>query len=289
MAPRWALAAVALAAAMGVVAVVAGAAGAATPSPPTPTPPAVGLVAASAAALLPPPSEEWELAPTTPPRPPAASINVTACTAAYAVSGDGPAFLCCVDPSLGYCGGRVELAAGGAVCTVDWRTFPAGPGQQCCFRPRPSSGGRAPVLTAGAVYGSGGPRAPFLDLTCTTYGECPKGAPRRPTAELEATPTETVTRCGSWASGSYRRCDVTVCVVEPSRMARLVTGPRLTRWSAPVPFCGGRTFGTVAQCCQYKKKWIERARCCRGCKVPGQRVSSFGCCVPGRRARPLFR
>lgn len=265
--PRRLLTAAALAAAVVVVA----AAGAARAAPPLTDPPPTLL-----------PLEHWAMAPTPPPRPAAASINLTACTVAYQANRDGAAYLCCVDPSLGYCGGRLELAPKATVCTVDWRTFPVGLGQQCCFRARPDAAGRVPALTADATWARGPPQPPFLDVTCRAYGPCPDWAPHRPTVGNEGTPTEAVIRCGSHAPSAYRRCEVTVCSLV-IRRTRGLNIPRNPQWRKKVPFCGPTTFGTSAQCCLQLKKWAERARCCRTCRRPGLKSTSWGCCTPGKR------
>lgn len=272
MGPRRFVATLALAAALGVAAAPGRCAAAASP---TPRPPSAS-----------PPSGVRRLAPTPPPRPPAASINITACTAAYKASHDGGAFLCCVDPSLGFCGGRLEAAPDGALCTLDWRTFPSGPGRQCCARPRPDAAGATPPLTATAAWARTGPRPPYIDVTCRAYGACAANAVTRQSQPNEKSPNETVTRCGSWAPASYRRCDARVCVSRRARN-RGINVRMDGRWKKTL-FCGRSAWGTAAQCCQYKKTYAERTRCCRGCRVPGRPATSWGCCWPGKKAKVLF-
>jgi len=204
--------------------------------------------------------------PLPPPRGPAASIDTSACLAAYRGDGDAVAYLCCVDPSLGFCAGRIEYDPDGAVCTYDWVSVDelSPRYKQCCVRRTDGAGpGPAP---AGLV----GPGAPRLHVDCKYVGLCPAGVPRTPTAADAPTRTEAVGRCGSWAAAVYTKCDVIQC--GSPRTGRIKVRPTLCGW-----------FGTAAQCCLRLKQWWRRNKCCRTCRVPGRRRSSMGCCYPGKR------
>lgn len=245
--------------------------------------------------------------PRPPPRPPATTINATACLAAYRASGDAAAYLCCIDVSLGYCAGQgLEFGPDGEVCTVDWKlSLPLG-GRQCCFRALPPEGAangdggppprRPPVGPTGS-YGAG--VSPSLDVDCRAYGWCRRTERTRPAPPAEAgapgwVTAEAVTRCGSWAPDVYRRCDVTLCRFHNevgSAGGRVGRGLRLPPAADPggVAFCGSKRntrlgFGTPAKCCLRRSSYWARVRCCSTCKrrlVRGR--SAFGCCWAGPR------
>lgn len=249
--------------------------------------PAPSPVSTPTLAILSPDDEE-EI-PFPPPRQPPAAVNVTACLDAYRASGDARAYLCCVDRSMGFCVPRVEYGPDEAVCTVDWKPSTRPGGRQCCFRARAAAGGGdgggAPTTAADGTYGAG--VAPQLDVDCRAYGLCPRGATTRPAPAVEAAApvwilNEAVTRCGSWAPGVYRRCNVTLC--EAQRKGRIVRGrPLLSKKGTS--FCGPRTFGNPAKCCLRISRYWQRVACCNKCRPPTGRKTGFGCCWAGPKPR----
>lgn len=202
------------------------------------------------------PAEEQNRDVTKPPPP--AATDVAACLAAYLAAPVEnvyaiPAYLCCVDPSMGFCDTSLEFRANREVCSLDTSERRGG---QCCFS-QPEDGTRA---------GDGGTP---LAVRCTSLlidspcRECTRaGAPGC---------ADRPGKCTSLAADRYSRCDVGVCVVR-GRRARVMVRPTWCGW-----------FGTVAQCCLMKKMWWERVKCCRECRVPGWGRKSWGCCWAGPR------
>ncbi|OSX78701.1 hypothetical protein BU14_0103s0044 [Porphyra umbilicalis] len=192
-------------------------------------------------------------------------------------SGDAVTYLCCVDPSLGFCAPvGVEHTRWGEVCTYNWRALDGG--FQCCFR---AADGRAEGPLPGGVFGGTRP-PPRLTVVCRrVFKSC---APARAAAAAAAPPAaslpatrparvgvEVAGRCGSWDGATYTKCEVLEC---PTR-------GRAGRGKVRLTAC--QLWGTPAQCCMEHKEWWRRNQCCRKCRVPGRRPSSMGCCFPGTR------
>jgi len=242
------------------------------PLPPSAPPPSVArpsvapspAPAAAAAAPSPPPG----LRPTSAPTPtgptrvlrspePTAAGAPAACLAAYRTHRSVAAYLCCVDPSMGFCEDALEFRARGQVCSVDSTDRDGG---QCCFTdPSGAAGGGA--LATGAV----------LQVECRTLNvdnPC-RGCTTPGTPEC----ADRLLSCASVDPKVYNRCTTQMCVARPSRRkGRITVRPTLCGW-----------FGTAAQCCLRLKEWWRRNQCCRKCRVPGVRRSSFGCCYPGKK------
>jgi len=209
------------------------------------------------------------LRPPPPPlRPAAATIDVRACAAAYRASGDAVTYLCCVDPSLGFCAPvGVEHTRWGEVCTYNWRALDGG--SQCCFR---ATDGRAEGALPGGVFGGTRP-PPRLTVVCRrVFESC---APARAAAAAAAPPAaslpatgpvrvgvEVAGRCGSWDGATYTKCEVLECPT-PGRAGR-----------GKVRLTACQLWGTPAQCCMEHQEWWRRNKCCRKCRVPGRRPSS---------------
>jgi len=222
------------------------------------------------------------------PRPPPESIDVIACAAAYATTGDAATYLCCVDPSLGYCAGvGFEHTRSGEVCTVDWT--PAR-GTKCCFR---AADGRTEPPLPGGNFGAH-PPPPALAVTCRRHGSCTAAATAGPPpGHAEPRPDGPQTRasaaaaagaqgeikvstCSSWDLAVYSKCEVTLCDPSPDHLSA-----RRSRIVVRLTAC--ELWGTRAQCCMELPTWESRFACCRKCNVPGRRQSSMGCCYAGKR------
>jgi len=99
--------------------------------------------------------------------------------------------------------------------------------------------------------------------------EVPPAAIKVPIAALNVS-----ARRSSWDPTVYTKYDMTACADKWPRYHRMVV-----RLSA----C--KLYGTAAQCCMLLPTYDRRDACCRQCRVPGRRPSSFGCCWAGTRPR----
>lgn len=194
------------------------------------------------------------------PPPPPTATNAAACLAAYRATaaddiGAIPAYLCCVDPSMGFCETSIEFGAAQQVCSLDSSELQGG--GRCCYT-QPPVGRRA---------GDGGTP---LAVRCTRIAPC-AGC----TDAGAAACGDRGGGCASRAPATYRRCNVQVCVAPKERKGRIAR--RIVRPT----FCGW--FGTTAQCCLMKKWWYQRVKCCRECRVPDWKRKSWGCCWAGPR------
>ncbi|OSX79552.1 hypothetical protein BU14_0075s0042 [Porphyra umbilicalis] len=184
------------------------------------------------------------------------------------LTGDAVTYLCCVDPSLGFCAPvGVEHTRWGEVCTYNWRALDGG--SQCCFR---ATDGRAEGALPGGVFGGTRP-PPRLTVVCRrVFESC---APARAAAAAAAPPAaslpatgpvrvgvEVAGRCGSWDGATYTKCEVLECPT-PGRAGR-----------GKVRLTACQLWGTPAQCCMEHQEWWRRNKCCRKCRVPGRRPSS---------------
>ncbi|OSX81011.1 hypothetical protein BU14_0027s0037 [Porphyra umbilicalis] len=188
---------------------------------------------------------------------PKAAGEPAACLAAYRSHRNVATYLCCVDPSMGFCEDGLEFRPRGQVCSVDSLDRE---GVQCCY-----------TDTTGTAEGVALASGSVLEVECRTLNvERPcRGCTKAGAPEC----ADRLLSCGSVDPKVYNRCTKQKCVARPgNRKGRIRVRPTLCGW-----------FGTAAQCCLRLKEWWRRNQCCRKCKVPGLRRSSFGCCYPGKK------
>lgn len=214
-----------------------------------------------------------------PPRQPAWQVKPEACLARYRATGNAPAYLCCIDRSMGFCVGRLAYTTAGGICTLDWTPLPGG--RQCCVARSGSVGGVRWYMVPPGLIASR--NAPPLSVTCRSVGKCPLvGSPARTRAPEDYVQiSEFPGRCGSWAPKVYKRCERTLCAGSEVRRPVRSPPPSTSLQALKEDLC--KWFGTKAQCCLIKEWWWQRVKCCRECSLPVWGRRSWGCCWAGPR------
>lgn len=157
----------------------------------------------------------FHLPPLPPPRQPAWRVKPAACLARFRANGNAPAYLCCIDRSMGFCAGHYEYTPAGGLCTVDW-TGVRGGGRCCVARSGSVGGVRWTAIPRGLIASPTTPRLAIMAITCRSVGVCAAWKKRVAAPEGSRRATETAGRCGSWAPKLYQRCERTLC--EGSKM-----------------------------------------------------------------------